>query len=135
MMEEEKNTALMAEEMPMEEEAMPAEAEMAPEEDMPMEEEAAPATSMEELMGNFLDLPDKDRKIAQMVILGQPAEILDSILGAPTFSRIKAQLQDKMGGAEAPAEEPMAEEMPMEEPAGIMAETEEPMMDEEEEII
>lgn len=129
MMEEEKNTALMAEEMPMEEEAMPAEAEMAPEEEMPMEEEAE-GPDMEMLMGNFLDLPDKDRKIAQAVILGAPAGVLDAILGAPTFTRMQTQLKESMAGGGAP--EAPTEEMPAEEPAGIMAETEAPMAEDEE---
>lgn len=108
-----------------------------PAEGMTQEDEQA-ANQMEQLMGNYLDLPDKERKIAEAIILGSPASILDKVLGVPLFTRIQEQINTNMGAADGMAQESA---VPVEEPMtgeGIMAEApmeEAPMEDEEEEMI
>jgi hypothetical protein len=127
MMEPMKDEEMMAEEtMPMEEpmaEEAPVEGELSPE-----EEQAA--SFMENMMGNYLDLPEEVRKRAQDIVMGPVGELVDTIIGTPVIGRLRVQLETSMGEAEeAPMEEPMAEE-----PTGIMSEAEAPM-DEEEEMI
>jgi len=90
----------------------------APMEDTPMEETAdTPEMDMEVVMGNFLDLPDKERAIASKFILSPMAQVMDKILGQPLFSR----MNKAMGDSTLPenAEAPMAPAAP--ESEGIMA--------------
>lgn len=114
---------------------------MNPEETMPVEApvEGAPAPveeeskfDMEMMVGNMLDLPENERKIASRMILSPMAAILDKIVGEPVFTRMnqalgesnkpegafagEAPAEGMMAPAEAPAEEPVAEPMVEEEP-------------------
>ena len=128
MMEPMKDEEMMAEDMPMEEGAMPAEEGMEPTEAELSPDEEQSAALMESMMGNYLDLPEDVRKRAQDIVMGPVADLVDQIVGSPLLTRLRIQLETSMGAAEAPTEE-----MPAEEPAGIMAATEEPMMEGEEE--
>lgn len=120
MMEPMQDEEMMAEKMPMEE---PSAEEPVVEGDLSPEEEQA-AAFMENMMGNYLDLPEDVRKRAQDIVMGPVGELVDTIIGTPVIGRLRVQLETSMGAEEAPAEE-----MPAEEPAGIMAETDAPAED------
>lgn len=113
---------------------------MNPEETMPVEApvEGAPAPvedeskfDMETMVGNMLDLPDNERKIASRMILSPMASILDKIVGEPVFTRMNQALGEanKTEGAfsgEATPEGMMAPaETPVEAPVEAPAEEEE----------
>jgi len=85
-------------------------------------DEAAPEQSsfdMETLMGNFMDLPQEERKIATRILATPAPMIFDKILGEPVMQRLIAQLDQPI---EVRPEEPA--------PEGMMApSTAEPMAD------
>lgn len=97
---------------------------VAPEEGAPMAEESK--FDIEGMVGNMLDLPDNERKIASRVILGPMANVLDKIIGEPVFSRMNLALGE--ANKTAPAAPAPAEEGMMTPPA---PETEAPMPEEE----
>ena len=102
-------------------EAMPEEPTLAKE---PMAEEEPSKFDMETLMGNFMDMDEEKRGIATRLIASPAAAVFDEIVGEPVMARLVEQLGSTIQGEGepapegegmmAPTEEPMAEEMPME---------------------
>lgn len=84
----------------------------------PQPEVADSKFNMETVMGNFMDLPQQERKIVGRILATPAPMIFDKILGEPVMQRLAAQLDKPIEvGSEAPSAE------------GMMAPTAEPMAD------
>lgn len=102
----------------MEDETMP--------QDMAQPQEQESKINMESMMGNFMDLPQEQRKMVVKIMQTPLLNVVDQVIGEPVFARLRDQLNEpipgKREGAPAPMEQPT--ETPSEEPTGMMAPSE-----------
>lgn len=89
-------------------------------------EETPTKFDMETLMGNFMDLPQEERKIATRILATPAPMIFDKILGEPVMQRLATQLDQPI---EVGSEEPTPEGMMA--PSAIEPMTSAPTEDEE----
>jgi len=71
---------------------------------------ASPKYNMENMMGNFLDMPQKRRELATRLIATPAVELFDEIIGEPAIASLREQLGNtiEVGGEDtAPAPEGM----------------------------
>lgn len=70
---------------------------------MPMEEQPS-KFDMETMMGNFIDMTDKERQIVGRLLASPAGRLLDRVLGEPVIERLSTQLGKEISTA---PEEPM----------------------------
>jgi len=79
--------------------------------------------NMESMLGNFMDLPQQQRKMVVKIMETPLMNVVDQVIGEPVFARLRDQLNEpipgKREGAPVPMEQPT--ETPSEESAGMMA--------------
>ena len=85
----------------------------APSPEMGTATETSPTIDMETMMGNFMDMDEELKPIATRLIASPAAELVDQIIGQPTLTRLRNQLDQplSLGAEEAPTPEPQAEGM------------------------
>jgi hypothetical protein len=77
---------------------------------MPMEEQPS-KFDMETMMGNFIDMTDKERQIVGRLLASPAGRLLDRVLGEPVIERLSTQLGKDISTAPEetmPATEPTA---------------------------
>jgi hypothetical protein len=100
----------------MEDETMP--------QDMAQPQEQESKIDMESMMGNFMDLPQEQRKMVVKIMQTPLMNVVDQVIGEPVFARLRDQLNEPIPGKREGA--PVAMEEPTtEKPSGMMAPSEE----------
>jgi len=96
----------------MEDETMP--------QDMAQPQEQESKIDMESMMGNFMDLPQEQRKMVVKIMQTPLMNVVDQVIGEPVFARLRDQLNEPIPGKREGA--PVAMEEPTtEQPSGMMA--------------
>lgn len=97
----------------MEDETMP--------QDMAQPQEQESKIDMESMMGNFMDLPQEQRKMVVKIMQTPLMNVVDQVIGEPIFARLRDQLNEPIPGKREGEPVAMDQQTPAEEPAGMMA--------------
>ena len=81
---------------------------------------------MESMMGNFMDLPQQQRKMMVKIMQTPLMNVVDQVIGEPVFARLRDQLNEPIPGKREGQPAPMEEPTPTTEaqPEGMMAPSE-----------
>jgi len=95
-------------------------------ETMPQDMAQAPESKidMETMMGNFMDLPQEQRKMVVKIMQTPLLNVVDQVIGEPVFARLRDQLNEPIPGKREGEPVAMQEEAPAptpEQPSGMMA--------------
>jgi len=78
---------------------------------------------MESMMGNFMDLPQDQRKMVVKIMQTPLLNVVDQVIGEPVFARLRDQLNEPIPGRR--EGEPVAMQdqapTPQEQPSGMMS--------------
>jgi len=92
----------------------------------PAEQPQEPKMDMESMMGNFMDLPQDQRKMMVKIMQTPLMNVVDQVIGEPVFARLRDQLNEPIPGKREGQPAPMEQPTPTteEQPEGMMAPSE-----------